>query len=127
MVRILKVKEFEDRKKLLLAQSQMYRETIRLEVANVKFSLALFKRKFGFAKSAFRVLGVAAPVIGLLLGLRGFRRAEAPKFREKPSLFSRIIAGARMLRQLRPLLGLFLERRRAAREAHEGEDIGHFS
>jgi hypothetical protein len=126
MVRILKVKELEDRKKLLVAQSQMYRETIRLEVANVKFSLALMKRKLGFAKSAVGVLGVAAPVIGLLLGLRGFRKGEMRKFPGKQSLFSRIMAGAHMLRQFRPLLRLFFERR-PAREAQEREDARHFS
>ena len=127
MVRIFKVNELDDQKKLLVARSQMYRETIRLEVANVKFSLALMKRKLGFARSAVGVLGVAAPVIGLLLGLRGFRKGETPKLPGKPSLFSRIMAGAQMLRQFRPLLRLFFERRRAAGEAQEREDTRHFS
>ena len=123
MVRILKVKELEDRKRLLLAQSQMYRETIHLEVANVKFSLALLKRRLGWAKSAVGALGLAAPVIGLLLGLRGFRKSEAPRIKGRQSLFSRIMAGAHMLRQFRPLLRLFFERKRAAREEHERDII----
>jgi hypothetical protein len=127
MVRIFKVNELDDQKKLLVARSQMYRETIRLEVANVKFSLALMKRKLGFARSAVGVLGVAAPVIGLLLGLRGFRKGETPKLPGRQSLFSRIMAGAQMLRQFRPLLRLFFERRRSAGEAQEREDTRHFS
>jgi len=67
MVRILKVKDLEDRKRFLIARSEMYRQTLRLETANIKYSLALLKRKLDFLKTTFRVLGGAAPLAGPLL------------------------------------------------------------
>ncbi|GEM_PF-3403231 len=128
MVRILKVKELDDRKKLLLAQSEMYRETLRLEVANVKFALALLRRRLDFVKSAVGVVGVAAPVLGLVLGLRGFRKKDVamPMPAAKRGMFSKLMAGWQMFRRFRPLVQEFLEGRRAAREARERKNITQF-
>ncbi len=126
MVRILKVKELDDRKKLLLAQSEMYRETLRLEVANVKFSLALLRRRLDFVKSAVGVVGVAAPVLGLVLGLRGFRKKDVAMTAAKRGMFSKLMAGWQMFRRFRPLVQEFLEGRRAAREARERKNITQF-
>ncbi len=126
MVRILKVKELDDRKKLLLAQSEMYRETLRLEVANVKFSVALLRRRLDFVKSAVGVVGVAAPVLGLVLGLRGFRKKDVVMPAAKRGMFSKLVAGWQMFRRFRPLVQEFLEGRRAAREARERKNITQF-
>src|SRR5258708_38282917 len=113
MVRILKVKELEDRKRLLLTQSEMYRQTMRLEVANVKYSLALLKRKLHFVRSSFLALGAFAPLAGLL-----FARKNVKKEKNKAGgLFSKLLLGVRMFSQLRPILQGFAAGKRAARES----------
>ena|SRR5690348_3502650 len=121
MVRILKVKELEERKRLLLTQSEMYRQTMRLEVANVKYSVALLKRKFNFLKSSYRTLGAFAPLLGLFFG-----RKKAEKKAEGGSFFSKLLAGLRMFSQLRPILQGFAAGKRAARESRERENITQF-
>jgi hypothetical protein len=120
MVRILKVKELEERKRLLLTQSEMYRQTMRLEVANVKYSLALLKRKFNFLKSSYRALGAFAPLVALL-----FARKKAAK-KEAGGFFSKLLSGIRMFSQLRPILQGFAAGKRAAKESRERENITQF-
>jgi hypothetical protein len=129
MVRIFKVSGLEQRKQLLVTQSQLYRETLRLEAANVKYSLALWKRKFGFVKTAAGVLGMAAPVAGLVLALRGFRRSggvEADAAVGGGGWFSKLMAGARLATKLRPLWKMFMAGRGAAQEARNGEETEEF-
>ena len=45
MLRLLKVKELEDRRRVLLARSDVYRRTLILEVANIKQSVALLEAR----------------------------------------------------------------------------------
>jgi hypothetical protein len=123
MVRILKVKELENRKRVLLAQSDLYRQTLQLEVTNVKLALTLLKRRLQAVKSTTRLLGLAAPVVGLLFGLRRFRKREEPKASGGAGLFSRLLAGVRLLGHLRPLWQGLVQARRAAGESGEPQDF----
>jgi hypothetical protein len=68
MVRILKVKELQDKKRELLARSEIHRQTLALEVSNVKMSLTLLKKRLRILKTAYRLLGIAVPIGGLLFG-----------------------------------------------------------
>lgn len=99
MVRLLKVKELEERKKLVLAKSEMYRQTMKLEVANVRFSAALMKKKLKFARLASGLLGIAAPVAGLLVAQKRAKQSQRGGF------VGKLFAGIQLLGQLKPLLG----------------------
>ncbi len=109
MVRILKVsKELEERKRVLLARSEMYRQTLRLEVANIGYSTALLKRKFNLLRTSSRLLGLAVPLAGLFL----FRRRAKPAHLGNGFL-TKIFSGFKLFRQLGPLL-------QAVRGEHRG-------
>jgi hypothetical protein len=98
MVRILKVsKELEERKRQLLARSEVYRQTLKLEVANIRYSTALLKRKFSFLRTSSRLLGLAVPLAGLLL----FRRRAKPA-NTGNGFLAKLLSGFNLFKQLRP-------------------------
>lgn len=99
MVRILKVKELEERKRLLLGRSEMYRQTMKLELANIRYSTALLKRKFNFLRASTRLLGLAVPLAGLFF----FRRRAKPAAVGNGFL-SKLFSGFKLFSQLRPFL-----------------------
>src|SRR5262249_11689819 len=108
MVRILKVKELEDRKKLLLLQSEMYRHTLRLETANVKYSLALMKRKYKSPLGLLKLGGGMAPLAAGFFLVRRFLRKRAATPDQEPrgggGLIPKIMTGLQLLSHLRPLV-----------------------
>lgn len=112
MVRLLKVKELEDRKQFLIAQSEMYRQTLKLEVANIKFSAALQKRRLKSPKSILMLLGlVAAPAAGFM-----FYRKQKPKAPPEPKeqgLLPKLMIGLQLVRRFAPLLQKLSSRARA--------------
>lgn len=101
MVRLLKVKELEERKRFLLARSEMYRQTLTLEVANIKFSGALLKRKLRSPKSLLVLLGLAAPAAGFFMGRR---RAKVKAEAGPAAWVPRLLAGWKLVSRFAPLL-----------------------
>ena len=97
MVRLLKVKELEERKRFLLAKSEIYRQTLKLEIANVKFSTALLKRKLKARRAPFLLLASALPLAGLLFA----RKRMKPK--QAAGLLGKLLAGVKFLSQFKPL------------------------
>ncbi|MDB6065726.1 MAG: hypothetical protein JWR26_1934 [Pedosphaera sp.] len=98
MVRILKVKQLEDRKRFLLSKSEIYRQSLKLEIANVKVSLALLKRKFKFIGASAGILGAVAPLAGFFIARKKSRRPKQKGF------LSRVFTGLKLAGQLKPLL-----------------------
>ena len=105
MVRLLKVKELEERKRFLLARSEMYRQTLTLEVANIKFSAALMKRRLKSPKSALLMLGLAVPAVGYFMGRR---RSKAKAAAAGPAgLLPKVMVGLNLFSRFAPLLKKF--------------------
>src|ERR1700719_3426609 len=104
MVRILKVKELEARKRLLLTQSEMYRQTMRLEIANVKYSAALLQRKLRFIKPTLAGLGVFAPLAGFFFARKKAAQRRQQQPREAGGILAKLLAGFRFFTHLRPIL-----------------------
>jgi hypothetical protein len=115
MVRILKVKELEERRKLLLTKSEMYRQTMKLEIANVRFSAALMKKKLKVVRAGSAIVGSLLPLVG---GLLWARKRSKEKQRSSNGFVPRIFSGLHILRQLSPLLAGIAAQRRHAREKH---------
>jgi hypothetical protein len=67
MVRIFKVKELEIRRRSLLARSEVYRQTLRLEVRNIQFSAELQKRRLHVVQKIFRIGSMVAPLVTMFL------------------------------------------------------------
>lgn len=115
MVRILKVNELREKKKELLVRSEIHRQTLALEITNVKLGIALLKKRMHVLKTLYRVLGFAVPVGGILFG---------QKHKEKKVGFiSKLLSGFNLASRIRS----FLNGHRAAQHApDETEDSTHF-
>jgi hypothetical protein len=102
MVRILKVEELEEQRRELLARSEMYRQTMKLQVANIKYSAALYKRRFSLVRTSSRLLGLAVPLVSYL-----FFRHPAHAAKTGKGLLAGLASGVKTLGMLRPLLRAF--------------------
>ena len=99
MVRLLKVKELEDRKRLLLAQSEMYRQTLTLEITNVKFSTALLKRRLKSKRNIALLVGSAFPIAGFLFARSRAKRAVG--------VLPKVLAGWQLFNKFMPWVKTF--------------------
>lgn len=99
MVRIIRVRKLEERKRHLLAQSEMYRQTLTLEVANIKFSAALFKHKLKSRRNLFLLLGSAFPMAGLFLARKKVAKARG--------ILPKVLSGMKLFNQVAPLFKMF--------------------
>jgi Tfp pilus assembly protein PilN len=115
MVRILKVKELEERKQHLLTQSEMYRQTLTLEIANIKFSTALLKRKLRTPKVILTALGLTAlPAAGFFFG-RSSIKPKKKQQREQEGLLPKLMIGWNLFRRFAPLVQKFRQRHKQPR------------
>jgi hypothetical protein len=99
MVRFLKVTETEDRKKMLVARSQMYRDTLTLEVANARYSVALFKRRLKSGRNILLLLSSVFPLTGIFLARQQVKQAGG--------VLGKLMSGLRLFSQFAPLLKKF--------------------
>jgi hypothetical protein len=99
MVRILKVKDLEDHKRFILAKSEMHRQTMKLEIANLRFSTALLKKRLKFFRSASLLLGTAAPLAGLIMARKRAKQTQRGGF------IGKLFAAVQLLGHLKPILG----------------------
>jgi hypothetical protein len=94
MVRIFQVNELSQRKKILLAQSDLERQVFRLQVDELHQSIAHLKKRFSIAGLSAAAVSAAASIIGLLI-----KRKKAPE--KKRGLWSKIISGITMFTQVK--------------------------
>jgi hypothetical protein len=94
MVRIFQVNELAQRKKILLAQSDLERQIFRLQVDELQESFAQLKKRFSIAGLSAAAFSATASIIGLLIA-----RKKAPE--KKRGLWSKIISGISMLTQVK--------------------------
>ena len=106
MVRILKVRDVAERKRQLLRESELYRQTLRVEAASVKFSLDEWHRKWASAKSAFLLAGAVAPLAGFFFGRRRGESGEK-NGQARAGWLDRLKTGMRVAGWLWPLLRKF--------------------
>jgi hypothetical protein len=109
MVRILEVKELGTKKQELRARSEIYRQTLALEAANVKLSLVLLKKELRVLRTAYRLVGWAVPISGLLFGHK--------KRESKSGLLSRFLAGFNLATRIKALFHRDAKEEPAAEEA----------
>jgi hypothetical protein len=121
MAEILGIKEIEARKRALVAESEVYRETLKLEIQNVR----LYKARIGRNFAIFRLANPAALFLGSLVASRFLGSGRE---RRKPrGKWSRIIGGLlvgwRLYRNFGPLLHTILRNRTLmARRRHPPQE-----
>lgn len=119
MAGITKIAELQARKRALVTESEICRESLKSEVENLRLELASVVGKLDKARRVASLVMMAAPVAGF-----AFRR-RAQQAPTKPSRFKRMIGsamiGVRLYRKYAPMaksmLGQLRARRRAQSEA----------
>jgi|SRR5579859_61101 len=115
MVRILKVKELEERKKYLLVRSEIYRQTLKLEIANAEYSAALVKKRFQTYRRYGRLIAAVVPLAALLLARKPLRRKD---------LLSHALSGFRFFNRIASFLREIRSRRSPGQPAETSEPAG---
>ncbi len=98
MVRIFEVKEISERKKLLLLQSELHRQTMRVQLAATQESIAHLQRRFAILGLSSVALSVGASVAGLLMAKKNAAAGGA-----KSGFFSKIMSGVSMFNQVKSI------------------------
>jgi hypothetical protein len=99
MVRLVKIKDLEARKRALAEESEVYRQTLRLEIQNLHLYRIQMQRKFSSLRPSNPLLMFAWPLAASL-----FRRRGLPKFR----LATGALMAWNLFRRVRSLVpGLF--------------------
>ena len=101
MARLLKLAELEARKKALVAESEIYRQTLQVEVRNIQLSVAGTTRKLSHFKSLFAIVPVGSSLLGMLIaGLFRRKKRESSGLRLLPTA----LMGWRLYQKYGPML-----------------------
>jgi hypothetical protein len=117
------MKDLEARKKLLVAESEVYRQTLRLDAQNLRLYSAHIQRKFATYAALKPAILLAAPLVSSWFSGKGKNEEHKPK-----SFFSMAMSGFRMYKSLQPLLASLMAQyglgsfNRAAQETGARED-----
>jgi len=100
--------ELQTRKRELLAQSAIYRNALRVELAHIQAAMAWVPRALTYARMISPILALAAPVAGWFFRSRKTKRkwwggAKDPAPPKKRNLLGRMIAGYQFARQVKPV------------------------
>ena len=101
MFRILPVNEIAARKKMLVAQSDVQRQTLMLQAVTMEHQFAHFKKRFAIFGLSSVALSAGASIAGLIFAKR---KAAEPA---TGGLMSKIFSGFSLFNQLRHLFTRF--------------------
>ncbi len=114
MAKVFRISELVGRKRALVAESEVYRQTLTLEIQNLRLYRARAQRKFAFLRLANPILLVALSLLGSRsLGSRIVRKKRRGKWSR---LIGASLMGWRMYRQFGPTIQGILARRRSRTE-----------
>jgi hypothetical protein len=112
---IVKIKDLEERKRALIRESDLYRETLIIEIHNLHLYALRTRDRFAPVKRWSPLFALLGP-----LALNFFRRRSAPKVR----WLTRILLVWRVFKRLRFLLPRPFGRRRQPRKTVPQERAG---
>jgi hypothetical protein len=98
VVRIFEVKEFSQRKKLLLLQSEIHRQTLRVQIAGAQESFAHLQKRFAILGISSVALSVGASVAGLFMA-----KKSAPEggVGSKGGILAKVMSGVSVFNQVK--------------------------
>jgi len=96
-------KNLEAQKKLLVAQSEIYRSTLSLQCARIEASMAWLDRALSFIRSTYPLMMLAAPLLGF---------AAVKKRSLLRNLWVKGLFGWQLYRKLWPRIKAMMARRR---------------
>jgi hypothetical protein len=107
MAQISRLKDLEGRKRALVAESEVYRQTLKLEIQNIRLYGARMQRKFALARLANPLFLLA----GSYIGARFFGRGVKLRRRGRWSWLGMGLLAWRALKNYGPLLQNILAQR----------------
>ena len=100
--------DLQARKRMLLAESEMYRQTLSRDVAHFTSATAWISTTLHYARLVAPALAMVVPIAGFFFGARKKRaHAHAHAAPPKKNLLGTVIAGYRIARQVKPILDGF--------------------
>jgi hypothetical protein len=117
MAGISKIRDLEARKRALVTESEICRETLKAEVENLRLHGAAFLHKFDRVRSIGPWVLAAAPVAIPLLGLLTGRKNKAPKRSPIKGGIATGLLAVRLYRRYGPLLRSLIAQLRARRRS----------
>jgi hypothetical protein len=101
MAKIFQLREVEARKRALIAESEVYRQTLTLEIQNVRLYGVRLRRKFSIIRLGNPLFALAASIIGSRFLGSGSRRPGRGKWSR---VFAASLMGWRLIRRFGPLV-----------------------
>lgn len=98
--------DLQARKRMLLAESEMYRQALSRDVAHVTSATAWISTTLHYVRLVAPALAMAVPIAGFFFGSRK-KRAHTHAAQPKKNLLGKVIAGYRIARQVKPILDGF--------------------
>ena len=95
---VVGVNELAERKRQLLARSEIYRQSISIEVDQIRRTTAWIPRTIHVARVVAPLLMFAVPLAGALFG-----RKRTTRKRALGGIASNVLAGVRLFRWIKPL------------------------
>jgi len=102
-------KNLEAQKKLLVAQSEIYRSTLSLQCARIEASMAWLDRALSFIRSTYPLMMLAAPLLGF---------AAVKKRSLLRNLWVKGLFGWQLYRKLWPRIKVMIANRRSRTSDH---------
>ena len=106
MAGFIPVKDLEAKRRALVAESEVYRQTLLLEVMNVRLSSVKTRRQFSNAIQPW--LLVVAP-LGAIIGIWRNGGTQVNRARRKGGMLGKILLGYRLYRRFGPVVRPWLE------------------
>lgn len=118
---ISQVNSLASRKQALVAESELYRQTLATEIQNLRLSVARMRRKFRFIRLLIPML-VLIPLAVSLRGLGSNTGPEKPPSRGWRKWWGAAMLGWRLYQRTAPVVGHLLSRRNS--EQHPRRRFG---
>jgi hypothetical protein len=121
MAQLFKMKELAARKQALLAESEVYRQMLKLELQNVRLYGSSWRRKFGFLKIANQLVFLL-PLMRGVWAWRGSRKEPEKKPANRGGTLGLLLTGWRVYRNLAPVIRGMVSRRFSKTRSNGAEE-----
>jgi len=98
--------DLQARKRMLLAESELYRQALSRDVAHFTSATGWISTTLHYARMVAPALALAVPIAGFFFGSRK-KRAHAHAAPPKKNLLAKVITGYRFARQVKPIFDGF--------------------
>ena len=98
-----KINGLAERKRELIARSDLYRQSLASDFRNVETATAWVPRTVRVVRAAYPVLMVAAPLFGYVFARKKLRRDDKAPLNGSRGMVATAWAGYKLFRQIKPI------------------------